>query len=204
MRIGVDFDNTVVCYDEIFHRVTLERGYIPPNIPASKGQVRDYLRRSGKEDVWTEMQGYVYGMRMLDAKPFPGVKEFFAKTKELGVPVAIISHRTRYPYIGPKYDLHVAAVEWLEAQGFFHSEHIALDRSQVFFELTKEKKLSRIIQQRCTHFIDDLPEFLSEPDFPNGVHRILFAPNGNNLSGRNLQHVTSWGEILRKVIGCEL
>ena len=33
----------------------------------------------------------------------------------------------------------------------------------MFFELTKEAKVARIGGLGCTHFIDDLPEFLREP-----------------------------------------
>ena len=55
MRIGVDFDNTIVCYDEVFHRVALERKLISPSLRVNKGAVRDHLRTIGREDAWTEM-----------------------------------------------------------------------------------------------------------------------------------------------------
>ena len=79
MRIGVDFDNTIVCYDGLFHRVALEQGLIPASLPANKGGVRDYLRQIGREDDWTAMQGTVYGARMLEASAFPGVLDFFRR-----------------------------------------------------------------------------------------------------------------------------
>lgn len=64
MRLGIDFDNTIVCYDELFHRVALEQGLIPADLPVNKSEVRNHLRRVGKEPLWTEMQGSVYGARM--------------------------------------------------------------------------------------------------------------------------------------------
>jgi len=73
MRVGVDLDNTIVCYDDVFHRVAVEWGLIPANVAVSKGAVRDYLRRQGREDTWIELQGYVYGNRFREAQPFPGV-----------------------------------------------------------------------------------------------------------------------------------
>src|SRR5262249_22819241 len=60
MLIGVDFDNTIVCYDELFHRVAVEQGLIPSTVPATKGEVRRDLEGRGLGDVWTELQGYVY------------------------------------------------------------------------------------------------------------------------------------------------
>ena len=51
LRVGIDFDNTIVCYDEIFHRVALERELIPRDTPKNKESVRDYLRQVGKEPI---------------------------------------------------------------------------------------------------------------------------------------------------------
>ena len=191
----MDFDNTIVCYDQLFHRVAVEQGLIPPEVPASKGQVRDYLRRCGQEDAWTRLQGYVYGARMQEAPPFPGVLEFFTRCKQRGVTVCIISHKTRYPYLGPKYDLHQAAREWLESHGFFDPTRIGLSQDQAYFEVTKQAKLARIARVGCTHFIDDLPEFLAEPEFPAGVERILYDPNGNYKKDNRFPSISSWEDI---------
>jgi hypothetical protein len=54
MLIGVDFDNTIVCYDELFHRVAVEQGLMPSSVPATKGEVRRYLAGRGLGDVWTD------------------------------------------------------------------------------------------------------------------------------------------------------
>jgi hypothetical protein len=69
MLIGIDFDNTIVRYDRLFHHVALEKGLIPASVPASKGDVRDYLRSIGGEQDWIELQGIVYGVRMHEADP---------------------------------------------------------------------------------------------------------------------------------------
>lgn len=195
MLIGVDFDNTIVCYDGLFHRVAVEQGLIPPEIPATKGQVRDYLRQCGNEDAWTQMQGYVYGDRMKEADPFPGVLDFFTRCVQDGVNICIVSHKTRHPYIGPKYDLHEAAQGWLQNQGFYDRDRIGLSPEQVYFELTKQEKLERIAKQQCTHFIDDLPEFLGESGFPEKVERILFDPQNHHLTGHPFRRTSSWPEI---------
>ena len=195
MLIGVDFDNTIVCYDGLFHRLAVESSLIPEEIPATKGHVRDYLRQRGREDAWTQLQGHVYGSRMNEAEAFPGVVDFFVRCRELGVKVCIISHKTRHPFQGPLYDLHQAAYEWLETHDFYDSGGIGLNRGQVFFELTKPEKLSRIARLGCSHFVDDLPEFLSEPDFPKEIKRILFDPNQNYMKDSHFLRATSWDEI---------
>ena len=101
MILGVDFDNTIVRYDEVFHRIAVERGLIPASLAVRKNEVRDFLRRRGQEQAWTELQGYVYGPRMQEAQPFPGVLEFFARCVRQNLPVHIISHKTLAAVAGP-------------------------------------------------------------------------------------------------------
>jgi len=196
LNIGIDFDNTIVSYDALFHKVGCERGWLGAEVPINKSDVRNYLRRAGREDDWTEMQGYVYGARMAEAAMFPGVKEFLRACRAAGHSVSIISHKTRAPFRGEHYDLHRAAIAWLEEQGFFAEADLGLARENVFFELTKEAKLGRISAQRCTHFIDDLPEFLAEPAFPENVKRVLFDPNDLYGEEKRFARVRSWEEAL--------
>jgi len=201
MLLGVDFDNTIVCYDALFHRVAREQGLIPADVPVNKSDVRNYLRRVDNEAAWTEMQGTVYGARLSEAAPYPGVLEFFEACRTAGIPTSIISHKTRHPFLGEQYDLHAAASAWLEQQGFFDAARLGLPRENVFFELTKPAKLARIGQCGCTHFIDDLPEFLGEPDFPAGVQRILFDPNQLYAGEQRFHRIQDWADA-RRIFAC--
>lgn len=191
--VGIDFDNTIVTYDNVFYKVALEEGLIPKDLPASKGQIRDHLLKKNQEDVWTELQGIVYGKRMLDAKPFAGVLEFFNRTKEWSINICIISHRTHYPFLGPQYDLHQAARYWIQYNGFYEKSGLSPD--QVFFELSLDEKLIRIKNEGCHIFIDDLPDFLARSDFPENVRRILFDPNNNHSDEKRFERTTSWSQI---------
>ena len=203
MLIGVDLDNTIVCYDELLRAVALEQGLIPQSLPASKQAVRDWLRRVGQEEAWTELQGYTYGPRMQDAHPFPGVLEFFAYCRAMKVPVVIISHRTRYPYLGQKHDLHQAARTWLAAHGFCDLDRTDLRPNRVYLELTKQDKIARIAETACSHFIDDLPEFLDDPAFPAGVQKILFDPGEVYGDCSIALRAASWAAIGRLLVSKE-
>jgi len=189
--IGIDFDNTIVCYDDVFRRVAVELRLVSPEVATSKTAIRDHLRSIGQEHRWTELQGTIYGPRMMDARPFPGVTEFFAACRAAGLPVAIVSHRTRVPYLGARHDLHMAARDWLARQGFHEPAGIGLPEERVFFEDTKEAKLARIAELGCTHFIDDLPELLAHPLFPADVRRILFDPHGQHETSSGID-VATW------------
>lgn len=200
-HFGIDFDNTIVRYDGVFHRVALERGCIPPTVDVSKVAVRDWLRTAGQEAVWTEMQGQVYGSRMRDADAFPGVRDFLAAARDSGVAVSIISHKTRYPFLGERHDLHAAARAWIEE--FLRDETGPyVEPGKVYFETTKEGKWARIATSGVTHFIDDLPEILLAGEFPPDVERILFDPDGHHvMAGSALLNVRDWNEIRRRLLG---
>jgi hypothetical protein len=175
MILGVDFDNTIVRYDELFHRIAVERGLIPATLAVRKNEVRDFLRRCGQEQAWTELQGYVYGPRMPEAQPFPGVLEFFTGCVRRKLPLYIISHKTRAAVAGPAYDLQQSARDWLAARGVFDPARVGLAPDRVHFGTTRLEKIRFIRETGCTHFVDDLEETFLEETFPRGVVRILFG-----------------------------
>lgn len=195
MRIGVDFDNTIICYDTVFNKVAREAGHVPADLPPGKNRVRDHLRAAGREDDWTRLQGEVYGAHLSRAPVFPGGLDFFAFCRKAQIPVFIVSHKTRHPYLGVKHDLHRAARNWLHEMGFFSDTGHSLPEDRVFFELSKEDKLARIAALNCTHFIDDLPEFLAEPGFPAATHALLFDPWDRHGGEGRFNRFLSWNEI---------
>ncbi len=195
IRIGIDFDNTIVKYDDIFHKVAFEAGHIPPGFPKSKKKIRDSLRNQDREGIWTEMQGYVYGPGMDEAVPFPGVFDFFQYCNKREISLFIVSHKTLFPYAGPRYDLHQSAFKWLEDHKCLQSDVTGMDRSHVFFELSLSEKIERIRKLGCTHFIDDLPELFSEFSFPKNITCILFSPEKNHTGNLNVSCMENWDHI---------
>lgn len=196
MLIGIDFDNTIVSYDTLFHKVATEQGVVPVSTPPNKVAVRDHLRAIGKEEIWTEMQGCVYGARMSEAAAYPGVIEFFRWARATHVPLCIVSHKTRHPFIGPEYDLHQAARDWIETR-LVDEQGALVAPERVFFELTKEAKWARIAAAGCDWFIDDLPEILLAPAFPEKASRILFDPEKHHADETALLRMAGWSDIRR-------
>ena len=193
--IGIDFDNTIVCYDPIFLDVAVDRGLVPENFAPRKEQIRDLLRQQGREDDWTELQGYVYGKYIDRAKPFPGVHGFLSRCREGGASVAVVSHKTKRPFRGPAVDLRSAAKDWLRNQSFLDPSKTNLTENQVFFEKTAQAKQKRIIALGCDVFIDDLPEFLATPGFPESLQKVLFDPTGRAAVAPDVVRCRSWPEI---------
>jgi phosphoglycolate phosphatase-like HAD superfamily hydrolase len=198
--IGLDFDNTIVRYDELFWRLATERGLLPGGVPASKRLIRDHLRRAGREDAWTALQGIAYGPRIAEAKPFDGVREFLAECRRSGVEVVVVSHKTRHPHAGPAYDLHAAARQFLRRHGLYDT---GLSPEAVYLEPTREAKLARIGSLGCDLFVDDLPELLGDPAFPARTRKVLFDPAGPGERDRAWTRVSDWGELTEMVLGAE-
>ena len=196
MRIGIDFDNTIVSYDTLFHKVALEQDIAFSNIAQSKVAIRDHLRSIGQEDRWTELQGYVYGVRMAEALAYEGVIDFIRQAKNAGHAITVISHKTLHPFLGPQYDLHSAARAWIECHLLFDGESL-LSSENIYFELTKQEKLARIAACGCEAFIDDLPEILLAPDFPSNTMRLLFDPEEHhfNVAAQDLRIFRTWRQL---------
>jgi len=188
MKVGIDFDNTIANYDGVFYRAALNQELIPIDLDPSKSSVKDYLKSRNLEDEWTKLQGYVYGSRMDLAKAYVGIIDFFELCKKNNITTVIVSHKSKHPYLGPKYDLHKAASNWIKSIPI-------LSEVETFFELTLEKKLERISILNCDFFIDDLPELLNESMFPKEVKKILFDPQNIHKESKSFRRFNSWHEI---------
>lgn len=201
MRIGIDFDNTIACYDGAFRPAAVELGLIPEDGAAGddKTSIRDHLRAQGREDDWTLLQGHVYGARMALAHPFPGLRDFLEAAHRAGIALCVVSHKTRRPVRGPAHDLHAAALAFLEREGLFEREVTGLGPEATYFEATRADKLARIAGLGCDRFVDDLPEVFREPAFPAGVEGWLFDPHGVH-GETGLPTARSWHELSRSLL----
>lgn len=186
MRIGLDFDNTIIGYSDVFLSAAKDRRLIEPQARlASKQAVRDAIRLlPDGEIMWQRLQGFVYGQGIRGATMFEGVDRFLKRCRTAGHTIFIVSHKTEYGHYDPeRVNLREAALSWMAARGFFSADGYGMPRENVFFESTRADKLRRIAQLRCTHFIDDLEEVLDDPDFPSSVARILFSAETKRTGG---------------------
>ena len=207
MRIGLDFDNTIVCYDQAIALLAEELFELPADVPLTKLGVRTYLRATGREPEWTAFQGELYGPGMHHAQPFEGAISTMQQLVAAGHELVIISHRTRHPYAGKPHDLHLAARNWvanrLQSVGLFGSMG---DRSAVNFLETRDQKVEMITHLDCEAFLDDLPEILTAPGFPRDIYPILFAPSQEGeLPKQGINDVISaWCQLPQLISGLAL
>ena len=180
--LGVDFDNTLVNYDDVFLRTAQRMGFITPGVTKHKTSIRDAIRQvTDGEGKWQQVQAHVYGRARDEAVLINGVQEFIQTCRRLGVPVYIVSHKTKFAAQDTdKIDLRRAALDWMTQKDFFELKGLGFSADQVFFESTRQDKVGRVKQLGCTHFIDDLEETFLEESFPRGVNRMLYSPHAKN------------------------
>ena len=201
LRIGIDFDNTIISYDDVFCAAAKRGGLIAADFSGSKQAVRDAVRLLPDGELsWQRLQGEVYGKGIGEAKLIAGVEAFLRRARSEDCTVAIVSHKTEYGHFDPdRINLRAAALEWMQKQGLLDGSH-AIALQNVYFESTRSEKLKRIAALSLTHFVDDLEEVLTDPDFPPHVERILFADVAQPMAG-SFARCATWRDIERRVFG---
>lgn len=201
--IGIDFDNTLICYDEVFHRLAVEAGLVTPDSPRRQKAVREAARRSPEGDVaWQRLQGQAYGPRIHEATPADGALALLEACRKAEYEVHIISHKTQYASIDPSHtNLQKAAQDWLAGNGFF-SEATGLGPNHFHCGSTRAEKIALIRNLGCTHFVDDLEETFREEGFPPEVQAILYAPGDDPVPEDvpNLLVARSWPELGERIL----
>jgi hypothetical protein len=192
MLIGLDFDNTIVSYDDAIAQLARERFELPKDLVVNKLSLRDFLRAEGREREWTEFQGELYGPGMRYAHPYPGAIDTMQKLSACGCRLVIISHRTKYPYAGPSHDLHAAAKTWVA--GRLTSQDLVGEGAVHFLE-TRVEKIAMIASLNCDVFLDDLLEVLEAPEFPNHTRGIWFNPTNAASDFPSNRKIASWAQL---------
>ena len=176
--IGIDFDNTIINYEDVFYDTALRNGLISADTPKNKKLIRDRIRTIAHgEEHWTRLQADVYGPGIGKARLNDGVSDFFYLCKAKNIKTYVVSHKTQFAkYDEEGIDLRIASLKWMEANNFFDAQRINLSPDNAFFESTRLEKIQTICKLGCTHFIDDLEEVFREFSFPEGVIKMVYSP----------------------------
>jgi hypothetical protein len=201
LRIGVDFDNTIIAYDHVFCTVGKRCGLLDPDFLGHKQAVRDAIRLSPAGELgWQRLQGHVYGKGLADATVVPGFEDFLRRCGRERCGVVVVSHKTEYGHFDPdRINLRTTARDWMAAKGLFVGEH-AISPTDVYFESTRAEKVERIAALGLTHFIDDLEEVLTDPGFPPRIKRILLAQTKHDTDAPYVSCPT-WQAVEELVFG---
>jgi hypothetical protein len=197
MRIGLDFDNTIIRYDDVFREAAVGRGLVSTDFSGTKQQVRDSIRLLPDGEMrWQALQGFVYGKGIKSATMFAGLADFLRRARAHGDTIVIVSHKTEFGHFDPdRVSLRRAAMQWMEGQGFFNEQGFSLLPNNVHFASTRSEKLNCIGDLACDVFIDDLEEVLADVEFPSFVRRILFSEHAENADNLPYEICRDWASI---------
>ena len=190
MKVGFDFDNTLINYYGVFFEVAYSKGLIPLNIKKDKNSVKDYLNKNSQGELFTEIQGLVYGKEILRSCPSKniliGLNDLLKKEKKANL--FIVSHKTKYPFIGEKIDLREAANRWIK-KNLKLNEKLIFPEKNIFYESTIEEKIKRINYLKCDYYFDDLPIIIE--NLPSHIKGFLYDPLNKYQEG-NLNKISDW------------
>jgi hypothetical protein len=200
VRIGIDFDNTIICYDKVFSDLARRRGLVPEGWVGLKTEIRDHLRsRAGGELAWQGLQGFVYGKGIGGADMYPGVREFLDSCRRAGACVYIVSHKTQFGHQDPdRVDLREAARGWLREAGLIDGADAPVAAGNVYFEDTMAAKVERLARLELDVFVDDLVDVFEQPHFPKATRSILFTQSPPPHPA-HCEPLATWAQIRRGV-----
>ena len=195
--LAIDFDNTIVSYDDLICRVAVEMDLLPEGQSFNKEEARQLIRLQPDGEVaWQRVQAAIYGPRIGEANLIDGVVPFFQECKRRGYPVYVVSHKTEYASQDQTgTDLRSAAMGWMKDHGFFEEQGLGLSSKNVYFEDTRPKKVARVASLGCSHLIDDLEETFMEESFPANVEKLLYSPHAARSPIPGVKSVSSWEAI---------
>ena len=105
MVIGFDFDNTIIDYSNSFKILAKKKKYNKINSNLDKNSLKDFLIKNKKQNEWTIIQGEVYGKYITRAELYKGFIKLFRYLLKKNIKIFIVSHKTKYPYLGKKINL---------------------------------------------------------------------------------------------------
>ena len=191
-KIGLDLDNTIIIYDKLFKKLAVEKNLVPNNIKPLKTNIRNFLKEKGQENEFTILQSIVYGERISEAELAQGIQDFL-KEKSKKFEFFIISHKTKYPIKGEKYNLREAARSFLREKKIIGLKNFQIKEDNLYFENTIDDKLKRIEMIGCNYFIDDLPKILQGVN--SRIIKILYDPNKIYDSENRFLKFSNWGKF---------
>jgi len=176
MIFGIDFDNTLVNYNLAFKKaINQEKTNLGKKFKNrkfnSKIQIKNYLLKNNKIDLWKRLQSKVYSEYIFQAYLNVEILKLLKYLDKKKIKFYIVSHKTIYPYIGKRTNLHLLSKKWLRLN-LFNKKNKFKKNYKSFFETTKKKKLYKINFLKITHFIDDLDEILNK--LPSHINKIKF------------------------------
>lgn len=195
LRIGIDIDNTVLDFSESIRRSAHDILGIDLEPKSGKSASSFRIKELVGNEVWTDLQGYIYAEYSVYASTFDGALSTISGLRHQGHQIQLISHKTKRPASGRSVDLHHWTQLTLERTGVLetmHSDPKDQGESIILCE-SVEEKIWEISSQGCEVFIDDLLKVLRP--LPTGLRKIHIFCDGQHPSNKAIKCHSDWAEV---------
>ena len=195
MRIGFDFDNTIVDYDLVFTQIANELNL--EYLDSPKNSIKNYYEvELGKPNSWKKIQFKVYCELISKIAPSDKFITFLYWLIDNKHDIFIVSHKTKYIKINNKnLNLRQPAKKWVE-------KNIPIfNKERIFFETSAIAKIRKIKLLNLDFFVDDLITILNHRHFPLKTKKILFNSRLHKLN--KIYIASNWDEVKKYIIDKE-
>lgn len=187
--IAFDLDNTILDYETSLHQLKLDRVELQEISANNKVDFKLRVIAEFGKDYWTELQGFLYTEYVAYSRIDPKFIELLNYLESHQWQTSIISHKTEFPYMGPKLNLRDCSRDRLQAAGI---EKLLTDG--VHFFDTKKEKVEFINLIKPNIYIDDLVEILDL--LSNDITRLLFNST-NTERNSNYDLISDWRSVYK-------
>ena len=167
--LGIDFDNTIINYEQVFKKILKKEKIFSKNI--DKKKFKKIIIDKYGEDYFTMIQSHIYGVNISYARRYKYLYNSLNKLSKK-YSLYLVSHKTKFPIKGKKINLRNKAVKWMIENNLYGKDKIFYKKN-IFFEPTIKKKINRIKYLKCEFFIDDLEKILDL--LPYKISKYLFG-----------------------------
>ena len=195
MRIGFDFDNTIVDYDLVFTQIANELNL--EYLDSPKNSIKNYYEvELGQPNSWKKIQFKVYCELISKIAPSEKFITLLNWLINNSHDIFIVSHKTQNIKINNKnLNLRQPAKKWIE-------DNIpTFNKERIFFESSAIAKIRKIKSLNLDFFVDDLMTILNHRQFPHVTKKILFNSSLHKLN--KIYIASNWEEVKKYIIGEE-
>ena len=191
MRIGFDFDNTIVDYDLVFTQIANELNL--EYLGSPKNSIKNYYEvELGQPNSWKKIQFKVYCeliSKIAPSEKFISLLNWLINNNH---DIFIVSHKTQNIKINNKNLKLQPAKKWIE-------DNIPIfNKERIFFESSAIAKIRKIKSLNLDFFVDDLMTILNHRQFPQITKKILFNSSLDKLN--KIYIASNWDEVKKYII----
>lgn len=187
--VAFDLDNTIFDYETSLLQLKLDRAELNTLSASNKTDFKLQVITEFGEDYWTELQGFLYTEYVAYSRIDPEFIDLLNYLKVNKWQTSIISHKTEFPYMGPKLNMRECALKRLEVAGI---EKLLTDG--VHFFGTKQAKVNYINAVKPNIYIDDLEEILDL--ISSDITRLLFISTSQESTSK-YSRISDWRSVYK-------